>query len=75
MAPPQLSLVPGHFHQAWDDAFTALAEVRPAAMPGRWWVRVNGALAASKPVPSEEVEAVLTSVAFHSQSWRSWRIE
>jgi hypothetical protein len=44
-------------------------------MPGRWWVRVNGALAASKPVPGEEVEAVLTSVGFHSQSWRSWRIE
>ena len=75
MDPPQLSLVPGHFHQAWDDAFTALAEVRPASMPGRWWVRVNGALAASKPVPSEEVETVLDSVGFHSRSWRSWRVE
>jgi hypothetical protein len=36
---------------------------------------VNGALAASKPVASEEVETVLDSMGFHSQSWRSWRIE
>jgi hypothetical protein len=74
MEPHSFSLVPGHFHQAWDDAFTALAEVRPASMPDHWWVRINGTLAAGKPVMGEEVPVVLESAGFRSKSWRSWPI-
>jgi hypothetical protein len=74
MEPRSLSLVPDHFHQAWDDAFTALAEVRPASVPGHWWVRINGTLAAGKPVMADEVPAVLESAGFRSKSWRSWPI-
>ena len=43
-------------------------------MPDRWWVRINGTLAAGKPVMGEEVPVVLESAGFRSKSWRSWPI-